>query len=137
MKNEKTIQSEILLSAGARKLVTLFRQNVGTGWAGDSIQRGPGTVRLGPSDVVVRNARPLKAGLCKGSSDLIGWRSVEITADMVGQRLAVFVAIEVKSPKGRPTKPQLNFIEQVQAAGGIGTIARSATDANTALDVKR
>ena len=31
-----------------------------------------------------------------GGSDLIGWRSLTVTPDMVGRKLAVFLAIEVK-----------------------------------------
>ena len=37
-------------------------------------------------------------GLCPGSADLIGYRTVVVTPDMVGQRLAVFAAVEVKAP---------------------------------------
>lgn len=64
-----------------------------------------------------------------GGSDLIGWTPVIITHDMVGGMLGVFTAIEVKAPKGRPTEAQLNFIRQVQLAGGIAGIARSTQDA--------
>lgn len=68
-------------------------------------------------------------GLCRGSSDLIGWTPVEITPEMVGQTVAVFTAVEVKTPKGRATKEQKNFIEQVRSAGGLAGVARSAEEA--------
>jgi hypothetical protein len=73
--------------------------------------------------------RLIRFGLCKGSSDLIGLRSVTVTPDMVGQRVAVFAAIEVKTPTGKPTAEQINFIGKVNEAGGIAGIARSPEDA--------
>lgn len=69
-------------------------------------------------------------GLCPGSSDLIGLRRVRVTPDMVGRDVAVFVAVEVKTPKGRPTRQQLSFIEHVNAYGGLAGIARSPQEAN-------
>ena len=76
-----------------------------------------------------QQGRPVRFGLCPGSSDLIGYTTVEITPDMVGQRVAVFTAIEVKSATGRPTAQQLVFIEHVRQAGGRAGIARSIKDA--------
>lgn len=57
-------------------------------------------------------------GLCVGSSDLIGWT-----------REGIFLAIEIKTPSGRPTPDQLNFISAVKQAGGRAGIARSIKDA--------
>lgn len=76
-----------------------------------------------------KTGRPIRYGLCVGSSDLIGWTPVTITPDMVGRTLAVFTAVEVKAPHGRPTEPQLNFIAQVTKAGGFAGIARSPGEA--------
>lgn len=64
-----------------------------------------------------------------GGSDLIGWTPVTITPDMVGRTVAVFTAVEVKTPKGKPTEAQINFLHQVKQSGGIAGIARSADDA--------
>ena len=72
-------------------------------------------------------------GLCPGSADLIGYRSVTVTPDMVGQRLAVFAAVEVKAERGRPTPEQTAFLEHVAAAGGLAGIARSVEDAERIL----
>ena len=63
-----------------------------------------------------------------GTSDLIGWESVEITPAMVGKRIAVFVAVEVKD-LDEATEEQLNFIEQVRAAGGLAGVAHDAAEA--------
>ena len=61
---------------------------------------------------------PIKFGLCVGSSDLIGIAP--------GGR---FLAVEIKTCKGRATPEQLRFIEAVRARGGIAGIARSPAEA--------
>lgn len=133
MTSERDIQNQVLLQCGVGD-TTLFRQNVGQGWTGDAhrcTQRG--TVTVNPGDVVIRNARALHAGLCVGSADIIGWRRVDITADMVGQRVAVFVGLEVKAAKGRATEAQVRFLTNLREAGGIAAIVRSPEDAERAL----
>ena len=120
---ERNLQTDILTAVSALPGVTLFRNNTGMGWAGELIRKyNNGSVEL-------KNARPLHAGLCVGSSDIIGFRSVVITPDMVGERVAVFTALEVKTPTGRPTNEQLNFLLAVQSAGGIAKIIRSVEEA--------
>jgi ribosomal protein S19 len=117
MKNVQTL---------SRGFVRLFRNNVGTGWVGKTIHHHNGRV-------ILENARPLDAGLCKGSSDLIGWTTVEITPEMVGKKVAVFTALEVKAAKGNPTDEQLCFIENVKKAGGIAEVVRSKEEAEKKL----
>lgn len=125
---ERDVQNRIWLAC-SRGPTRLFRNHVGLGWQGKARQfTRSETVVVMPGDVVIRNARPLHAGLCNGSSDLIGWRSVEITPEMVGQRVAVFAGIEVKDG-GRPTDEQAQFIDAVVAAGGIAGVARSPDEA--------
>lgn len=99
----------------------------------DACCRGP--VRLWRNNVGAledKTGRIVRYGLCKGSSDLIGYRVVEVTPDMVGQRLAVFVALEVKD-KGRLTAEQAQFLAVVRGAGGIAAEVRSVEDAERAL----
>jgi hypothetical protein len=110
--NEAKVQNTIRLALG-RGLVRLWRNNTGA--------------------LKDQQGRMVTFGLCKGSSDLIGWRSVTITPDMVGQQLAVFVAIEVKD-KGRATPEQLQFIDVVRKAGGLAGVARSTAEAQAILD---
>lgn len=62
------------------------------------------------------NGIPVKYGLCKGSSDIIGIYRGR------------FLAIEVKTPKGRVSKEQENFIDIVNKAGGIAFVARHPDD---------
>lgn len=122
MTAERDIQARILLSLGARPDVRLFRNNVGLGWAGRLLENRDGRVTLA-------DARPLHAGLCAGSSDLIGWTAVTVTPAMVGRRLALFTAVEVKATRGRATDEQRRFIDAVGRFGGIAGLARSPDEA--------
>lgn len=120
---EKNRLNAILVKAAklAGKCV-LFRNNVGEGWIGKLIKRTADVVTLG-------YARPLQAGLCPGSSDLIGWNSVIITPDMVGKKVAVFTAIEDKSKADNTRANQDNFLNRVREAGGCCGVARDADQA--------
>lgn len=71
----------------------------------------------------------IQYGVCNpGGSDLIGWRSVVVTPDMVGTRIARFMAIEVKGPRGAPSDHQQAFLDAVDRAGGLAMVARSVED---------
>lgn len=61
-------------------------------------------------------------GLAPGSADLIGW---------VRGR---FLSIEVKSATGRVRPEQTNWMNAVNAHGGIAFVARSAAEAVEKLD---
>jgi hypothetical protein len=126
---EHATQQRILLACG-RGATRLWRNNVGSGWAGQATRVTAGNLRavagsLQPGDVVIRGGRPLHAGLCVGSSDLIGYRSIG--------GIAQFVALEVKATNGRLSTEQRAFIEVVQAAGGCAGVVRSVEDAQTLL----
>jgi hypothetical protein len=110
--SEQQIQQEIRLtcSTGATRL---FRNNTGT--------------------LKDANGRPVQFGLCKGSADLIGWRTVTVTPEMVGTQVAVFTSIEVKTATGRLRPEQQQWLDAVQAAGGIAGVARSVSDAEALL----
>lgn len=77
----------------------------------------------------LEDGRWLSSGLVKGSSDLIGWTPVLIRGDMVGKELAVFTAVEVKAEQGKLRKEQKEFLDVVNAAGGIGVVAHSEAEA--------
>ena len=125
--NETNLTRAIMLKVGtALRNVRIFRNNVGTGWTGSKI------IHQG-SRVIIENPRPLQAGLCQGSSDLIGWTTVEITPEMVGKKVALFTAVEVKTQTGRISDDQANFIQRVREAGGIAGEARSEADAISLL----
>ena len=112
---EAALQAEIRISLP--HTCTMFRNNTG------SLQDA--------------NGRRVDFGLCKGSSDLIGWTEVIITPEMVGKKIAVFTAIEVKKAGWKPSgkkeiehfERQLNFINQIKHSGGFAGVAYSVDDA--------
>ena len=112
MPSEQQIQQEIRIACSNGD-TRLFRNNTGT--------------------LKDQNGRPVQFGLCKGSADLIGWRTITITPEMVGQQVAVFASIEVKTPSGRLRPEQQQWLDAVQAAGGIAGVARSVSDAEALL----
>ena len=117
MASEQQIQQHIRIACSNGN-TRLFRNNTGT--------------------LKDANGRPVQFGLCKGSADLIGWRTVTVTPEMVGTQVAVFLSIEVKTATGRLRPEQQQWLDAVQAAGGIAGVARSVSDAETLLrDVAR
>lgn len=137
MTPESEIQARILLDIGAHPDVRVFRNTVGEGWQGRVVARNQGAVRLQSGDIVLRNARAVTFGLCVGSSDIVGWRRVLVTEAMVGHRLAVFTAPEVKTATGRTTAAQDRFLNAVVAAGGFAGVVRSPEDARRLLHLDR
>jgi hypothetical protein len=111
---ETDIQQRIRLAVGTRSDLRLFRNNTGT-------LPDP------------RTGRPVQFGLARGSADLIGWRTVTITPEMVGQHIAVFTSIEVKTTTGHLTPAQQAWMGTVRTAGGIAGVARSVRDAEEIL----
>lgn len=109
---ETDLQQRIRLALGTHPELRIFRNQVG-------------------SLPDPRSGRLVQFGLARGSADLIGWRTVTITPDMVGQRIAVFTSIEVKTPTGRVRPEQQAWLACVQQCGGIGGVARSVVDALT------
>jgi hypothetical protein len=94
---ETNIQQLIRLEAHKYD-ITIFRNNVGK-----LENKAGGWVRF---------------GLCKGSSDLIGWHN----------KTGKFVAIEVKKPREKLREDQKNFLDRVKASGGIAGVARKPED---------
>lgn len=76
----------------------------------------------------------VRYGLCEGSSDLIGLTPITVTPEMVGQKMAVFTAIEVKAERGKLSLDQQNFLSVIRGLGGIAFCARSAEEAVECLN---
>lgn len=116
--SEGFAQSAVRLEAGGLPGVTLWRNNVG-------VLPNPETgrpVRYGLANDSAQLNRVLK------SSDLIGWRSVLITPDMVGRTVAVFLSRECKHPgwvfRGTEREiAQKAWIDLVNRAGGDAAFA--------------
>ncbi|MEI7608057.1 MAG: VRR-NUC domain-containing protein [Rhodospirillaceae bacterium] len=119
---EAAILKAAHLAAGGQPGVRLFRNQVGNGAAGQVIGRP------GPDLLLVRG-RPVTMGLCPGSADLIGWRAVVITPEMVGQTLAQFLALEVKTTTGRLSDKQVTFLDVINKSGGLAAVVRSGPEA--------
>ena len=112
--SEHEIQQRIRLACG-RGAVRLWRNNTGA--------------------LVDQQGRFVRFGLCKGSSDLIGLRSVVVTPEMVGQRIAQFVALEIKAPQGVVSPEQQAFLRLVQELGGVASVCRSIEQAQAVLEL--
>lgn len=111
--SEKNIQNDIQINFNNGD-IRLFRNSVGR------IQGKDGRFHV--------------FGLCNGSSDLIGFKTITIRQEHVGKKVAVFAAVECKAPKGKPTTEQLNFIDYILKSGGLAGIARSTEDAKSILN---
>jgi hypothetical protein len=116
---------QLALSRGDTRL---FRNNVGEAWAGRAHRNADGAV-------VIPYASRVIYGLAPGSADLIGWRTITVTPDMVGSRLAVFASVEVKSGRGRYGHGQPEWCAAVQAAGGLAGFAKGPAEARRILGV--
>lgn len=125
---EHALQNTIRNALAGRALV--FRANVGKAYTSNDVLKVPRQmpVVMGPKDILLRNYRPFETGLPPGFSDLFGLVAVEITPDMVGQRVAVFTALEVKDG-ARVSPLQRNFINAVNDNGGRAGVVRSVDDA--------
>lgn len=111
----------------------LWRMAVGFGWIGDAKKFDkPQTVSVNPGDVLIRKARPFRAGI-EGMSDNGGFVPIKITPDMVGQTVAVSAWVEDKQGSGRASKEQSAFIRFVRSMGGRAGIARGPDDVRAIL----
>lgn len=112
-KPEKLIQTEVQLALSKSNDTRVFRNQVGT--------------------YKLDDGRVLRSGLAVGSADLVGWKTITITPEMVGQQVAVFLSVEVKSAHGKPSPDQIRWLNAVKKAGGIAIITRSADEATNEI----
>lgn len=109
--SETAIMQDIRLALGSCPDIKAWRNNVG-------MFQEP------------KSGRWIRYGLFNGSADIVGLKTVTITPDMVGQRVAVFLSVEVKTPKAPKALPddQQAWFDAIQKAGGIAVVARSVDD---------
>lgn len=106
----------------------LFRRNIGMGWIGKAyMAKGGERVTLNKGDVVISNARPFHNGEV-GQSDLWGWRTVTITPDMVGRRIAQHIEIEDKGDGDKESAEQAAWGMTIERHGGVYGVAREPAD---------
>lgn len=101
---EADIQQAIRIAVGRAPDLVLWRNSAGVAVHADS-------------------GHTQRFGLCRGAADLIGIGP--------GGR---FVALEVKTDRGRIMPEQRMFLELVRRRGGFAAVVRSVEDAHAALD---
>jgi len=122
MSSEGDIQKKIMLALSSVSS-RAWRNNCGNAWQGEIVAQTPQILTL-------RHYRNIRFGLIEGSSDLIGIQSVVITPEMVGRRVAIFTAVEVKRPsRSKTSEQQRRFIGMVESLGGLAGFARSPEEA--------
>ena len=96
----------------------IFRNHRGKAWTGKAhLEKKTNTV-------IIKNPRFYEFGLTPGASDMIGWRKITITQDMIGQEFAQFAAIEGKTKYDKLSKEQLIFLNNVKKYGGYAAVAQ-------------
>lgn len=120
---ERALRNDVL-KAVSRLGARLFRVNTGQAWVGKVVHNSAGSMFT-----TLMDARRIRMGLVTGGSDLIGWTTVTVTPKMVGQSVAVFTAIELKTGRQKATVEQARFVAAVRSAGGIAGKARSVEEA--------
>lgn len=90
----------------------------------DRLGRRPDVRLFRNAQVTARqDGRVVRAGLGEGTSDLVGVL-----------RGGWFLAVEVKSAKGLASVGQLAFLDLVRRFGGCAVLARSADEAEAAVE---
>jgi hypothetical protein len=120
---ETPLQNKIRLALSQAGCLN-FRNETAGAWVGKVIHREGHIVTL-------KGASMITAGLCVGSSDIIGIAPTLITQDMVGKTVGVFVAAEVKTPQSGDdgSDEQKKFLAAIIKAGGIAGIVTSPDEA--------
>lgn len=117
---ESDIQNQILIALSKQGTIA-FRINAGSFWAGEILSNKDNML-------LMKNPRKVQ-GAPEGTSDIIGVTSVMITTQMVGSRVGVFTAIEVKKPGQKPKPHQEHFLLKMHEMGAIAGVASSLEQA--------
>lgn len=128
-KSEKRIEQEIQLAAAEEDSV-IWKNNVGSAYRGKLAKF--------KNQKILTSIQLVRFGLgnIKGSSDQIGLTQVEITPEMVGRKIAVFTAVEVKRDKFGAygaTDEQRDYLKMVKKMGGIACLADCYKDVKDAI----
>lgn len=100
------------------KHTRLFANPSGNAWVGRLLKHNGTSVSLA-------YARRMQFGLLSpGAPDRIGWKTITITENMVGQTIAQFCAVELKRPdgKGRISPEQIDAINLINSVGGLAVV---------------
>lgn len=110
MKSEKKVTNEVLLHISEHMPeLRLLRNHVGM--------------------IEDKNGKRHKFGLGTGSADFVGIKTVTITPDMVGQKLGVAIALEMKKEKGgKESEAQKRWGAAVRRRGGLYAVVSCIDD---------
>jgi hypothetical protein len=114
---EAVLISRIMHRHGSRPDLRLFRNATSKAWVGQVEGRSKNGDLL-----YIRHPQMILAGLCEGSSDLIG-------VGLEGR----FIALEVKTGKVPVEDHQQKFIDMVRRMGGIAGVVRTMEDVDAIL----
>lgn len=82
----------------------------------------------------LKDSSNIRYGLSPSSPDLIGWRTIKITPEMVNKEIAIFVGAEVKIPHKNATPDQQRFLDMLTSMGAIAGVVRSEKDVEILFD---
>lgn len=110
-----------------RKGWRLLQNSIGLGWVGRLLReyRSSGGKRIYEIE-----GQPIRFGLGTGTLDLVGWRPVKITADMVGMTIAQYAEVDAKTQGyRRMSAEQKNRARAIREAGGFAGVAMRVPEA--------
>lgn len=127
-KSESEISDEIHKEFN-RGGTRLFKNVTGNFWTGKLLGFKEGVARLANASRVATGVGGV------GGSDRIGGHQIIITPEMVGKKIFVFAAIELKRERGgTASDEQENFVDFVNNMGGISGFARSVEQVKNIFD---
>ena len=121
MASSHTATLKLAQIEATRKGWRLAVNTIYRGWTGDLVRQWP--TRQGLM-VELRRAAFRVFGLGTGTLDLVGWRPLVITAEMVGRIIAQYVEVDAKTQGAARLRPeQKNRVRVIREAGGFAGIA--------------
>ncbi len=99
----------------------VFSNDNGKAYVGgkEFVAKAAGPVYVKKGQRVVIGCSPIKYGLYPGSGDKVGWTETVVTQEMIGQTVAIFTSIEIKTENDKLSKKQRTWNRVVRTAGGI------------------
>lgn len=129
-----TTTLRLALVEATKKGWRLFQNAVGLGFVG-RVMNEYNTSGSTPMHVTVLGpSRRVHFGLTPGSFDLVGWRPVVVTPDMVGTTIAQFATVDAKTAGYERLSPEQKiWARAVQTAGGFAAVAMRVDGGRVAI----
>lgn len=129
---EHVLLRQILAKDGASNHHRLWRNETGVYHAGHIVFRntGPRAVErwIKPGQVIMERESRVTAGLCPGSSDLVGILSVPVRLLDPDSEIGIFMGLEGKASTTTVQENQERWMEVIRQLGGIADVVRSPED---------